>query len=932
MSDDPVDRMFDQAAGCALAAVFGFFISLLFGQWQTKQHEKWAEERRLKLPDVLELPDDFDRTLFRRKPKQLITKTKWQQLLTGYGMFATGLISVYGVIGIFVFLGNSQNFGNRLLSMFSFVVAAGSGYATYRLWQRQRGLKEKPKRKFVTVQTHIPPLDLSQARRYTIRLPKSAEWHPVMAARFMEQLIHKTQRLTFQIVARQGQISWQILDLRRKLHPDVITQAVHAFYPAADIEVVDVEWESFIEPFYRYIMSFEQQDEPLFPIQYAENLTNFDPLINIVQEMSHLQQGEQIIYTVFVGDIAEFAYEQVEDLLTVKQGVNPLQLLSPGGWAEAGYQLSAQDRQRLEVFDAQDMEVVTTKITNVLVQALLLIQIDAGSPQRVKDLARISSHVRHYNNFPYGFLVWHEEPLPESVQYIDTLDTARQSSTLGRLNAWLTNDSRNWQDFRLILDTHELAALWHLPYPGFTAPAIEWSRSRVEIPQKMRENWDGVLLGMNHFSGRSEPVYLPDQDRATHANILGRTGVGKSTLLHHLITQDIVKGHGVAVIDPHGKLVRDILQTSIPEAREADVVLLDLADTEHPPPINPLAGTQSRAATARVIGILNKIYGGFESAPRMANALTSALATLRHEPQATVRDVVRLFTDETYRARLLAELDDVVAEEFWHDEYDVVSTAQQQQIREPVIYRMRSFYNIPDLYPVICHPDRLDFEQLMNERKIILVSLAMDEERIPERERNLIGAILVSQLQMAAMKRTDREQPFYLYIDEVQNFVTTALDKVFSEARKFGLALTVANQYLQQLAGNTLDAIMGNVGAMVVFQCGLDDARRLAPYMAPGFTAEDLVNLDKYEAVVKLRVDGETQPAFSLSPLEPHTIETFSPDERFAYRQKELRIRQLSQVAYTPKTRGEVLTWLKQRYPRRKKAAGMADAGDFYED
>src|SRR5690606_11791792 len=134
----------------------------------------------------------------------------------------------------------------------------------------------------------------------------------------------------------------------------------------------------------------------------------------------------------------------------------------------------------------------------------------------------------------------------------------------------------------------------------------------------------------------------------------------------------------------------------------------------------------------------------------------------------------------------------------------------------------------------------------------------MDEEQIPERERNLIGAILVSQLQMAAMKHLDRPHPFYVYIDEVQNFVTTSLDKVFSEARKYGLSLTVANQYLKQLTGSTLEAMMSNVGAMVAFQCGLDDARHLAPYLAPGFTAEDLVNLDKYQAAVKLRVMGET--------------------------------------------------------------------------
>ena len=207
----------------------------------------------------------------------------------------------------------------------------------------------------------------------------------------------------------------------------------------------------------------------------------------------------------------------------------------------------------------------------------------------------------------------------------------------------------------------------------------------------------------------------------------------------------------------------------------------------------------------------------------------------------------------------------------------------------------------------------------------------MDEERIPERERNLVGAVVVSQLQMAAMKRSTESRPFYLYVDEVQNFVTTSLDKVFSEARKFGLSLTVANQYLQQLAGDTLDAMMGNVGAMIVFQCGLDDARRLAPYTLPGFAAEDLVNLDKYEAVVKMRVQGQTLSAFSLAPFLPRTVEALAPEERYQRLQAELRIRQLSQASYTPMSRDEVTAWLSERYPRRKKELGMADEGDFYE-
>ena len=929
-SQDPFDQMIDEVFGCLVGAVLGLFGGILFGKWQHKQQEKWERERQIRFPPTLELPEETSEP--HRALPRVFTGQYWYEAIMTLGAWSTGALAFgVGAMAI-VSIAIDTTAASIIRGVLAFALAAAMGYGAVKLRGQNTQIKHKGKRDEATSQaSHVAPLDLTRARLYIVRLPKTVEWHPQPAARFMEQILHKVQRLTFQIVAENGWVSWQILDLRRNLHPDVIKQAVHAFYPQADIEEKRVTWEEFRGPFFRYVMPFEQFSEPLFPIAYAEDLTRFDPLVNLSQELSDLRPGERVVYTVFVADLARFAYEQMERLLTVKPDFNPFQLLSPNGWADAGYNLSTQDQQRLAVFDPQDQQVVHTKVSNMLFQSLLFLQIDAATPERVKDLARIGSHVRQFSKFPYGLVVRYDETLAETTELVETPEQAYETSTLGCLNRWLTNESTNWRNFRMLLDTHELAALWHLPNKNFTGPAIEWARNRVQLPQQARGLRSGLCLGVNRFSGREEWVYILDEDRATHVNILGMTGVGKSTVMHHLITQDIHLGHGVALVDPHGKLVRDVLQTSIPEGREGDVVVLDLANLEYPPPLNPLAGTDSRASTARVISILEKIYGGWEDAPRMANALTSALMTLRSEPQATVRDVVRLFVDEVYRERLLGSVDDEVVEEFWRDEYGASTVGQQHQIREPVIYRMRSFYGIPDLYPIICHPKRLDFGKLMEEGKIILISLGMDEERIPERERNLVGAVVVSQLQMAAMKRSTESRPFYLYVDEVQNFVTTSLDKVFSEARKFGLSLTVANQYLQQLAGDTLDAMMGNVGAMIVFQCGLDDARRLAPYTLPGFAAEDLVNLDKYEAVVKMRVQGQTLSAFSLAPFLPRTVEALAPEERYQRLQAELRIRQLSQASYTPMSRDEVTAWLSERYPRRKKELGMADEGDFYE-
>lgn len=925
MSDD-FDRLLDQVAGCLIGALISGVIGAFVGRWQNQEADRRFQERQLRYPGTLEVPYDFPVGPSTPPPDP----RPWHVRNAGALMAASGFVTFYSVLGFFASLDPAPGTGSGATPLLTFILAGVMGYTTVRLWHLRKG---NPAPLVVTPpgQETNPPLDLSQAHLYTVKVPGSTDWQPQVAARFMEQVLEKYNMLTFQIVAEPEALTWRILDHRRGLDPAVMQQVVYAFYPDAEVEEVALTAHSFDGPFYRFVLSFEPTSEPVFPIAYVDGFTHFDPLASLTQELSHLQPGERVIYTLFVADSARFLYQQAQNLLTFEPGKNPFQLLSPQGWADAGFALTAGEKQRLSVYDPKDEEVILAKFTNFVYQCLLLIQIDAPTFGRTKDLARIHSQIQQYRNFPYGALAWHEEDPEDGIHLIETPEQAHSTSTLGLLNRWLTNTGTEWQAIRLLLDTHELAGLWHLPNKTFIAPQIAWTRKGVRLPQVMRGAHEGVCLGKSHFGGVAEPVYMPDIDRLTHVNILGMTGVGKSTLMHHLITQDIARGSGVAVIDPHGKLVRDILQTSIPEAREGDVVVLDLANLDYPPPLNPMASTRNEAATARIISVLEKIYGRPENAPRMANALSSALTTLRHEPQATVRDIARLFLDAEYRQALLEKVNDEVALEFWEYEYEGASPGQQLQIRDPVLYRVRTFYRNADLYPIICHPQGLDFAQLMEEGKIILLSLGMDEERIPESERNLMGAIVVSQLQMAAMKRRDTSPPFYVYIDEVQNFVTTSLDKVFSEARKFKLPLTVANQYLKQLSGETLDAMMGNVGAMIVFQCGLDDARRLAPHLKPGFEAEDLVNLDKFQAVVKMRFNEETQSAFSLSPLPPRTAETLAPEDRFKSTQAELRIRQLSQATYTPMHRDEVLAWLAERYPRHRPRPGKADKGDFYE-
>lgn len=349
--------------------------------------------------------------------------------------------------------------------------------------------------------------------------------------------------------------------------------------------------------------------------------------------------------------------------------------------------------------------------------------------------------------------------------------------------------------------------------------------------------------------------------------------MGKTTLMHNLIDQDIRNGQGVAVIDPHGDLIQNILESSIPPKREKDVVLFDLADTEHPVPLNLLytpVGVDRHAAVGLTMGVMKKLFADQWSATRMEDALYSALAVLVDINGATIRHVPRLFLDERFRTAILAQAHDEVALEYWREEFEMMSERYQLEVARPIMNRIRAFYRNPAIRQIIDQPESIDVRSLMDGRKIFLASLAGETSQA---ESPVIGALLISKIQMAAMSRAnvpvERRQNFYLYIDEVQNFVTTSLPVMFSEAAKYALSLTIANQFLRQLTGNTLDAVLGNTGTTIMFACGSQDAKDLGAYIKPIFDSETLLNLDRFQAVVKMQKSGKTLPAFNLQAPKP---------------------------------------------------------------
>lgn len=762
---------------------------------------------------------------------------------------------------------------------------------------------------------------------YAIRLPRQTQPNGETALQFVHQLAYSFPQLLLSIHADHEQITWQVIDATQGVQPYILEQLIRTSYPEAEIEVTLHESQDVSAPFYRYVCSYRQRNMFVAPLVYIDAFKAFDPLNALTQVMSGLQPGERITFVLALAGIAHPAYKHGERLIT-QSTIHPLQFLARGGVGDAAGKILSR-RDRTEKYEYRDQKILEDKLRAKLYYAYLWVQVDAPERARIADLlAMLDTEIDHFTRMPFNTLEWVERPLETYTHWIRTLTQEQAEHVLTfyrQITTGTLGKKRHAPPF-LILEPREIAALWHLPSASFSAPRVSWASGLNAVSEAVARLDDGAVLGVGKYQGREVPIRIPLADRVTHSNIVGRTGTGKSTLLHTLIHQDIASGAGVAVIDPHGQLVRDVLRSSIPPSREADVVVLDLADLEHPPPLNPLSSIQGYASTLKIVGVIERLFAGTEGAARMASYLRAALIPLSDETQPTMRDVTRMFMDDVYREQRLSMTDDPETVDFWDYQYNSASPAMQRQIAEPIINRIRPFYANPTLYPILCHPDLLDLRAMMQEKKILLISLALDEERVPEQERNLIGALLLSQLQMASMK-AKLQEPFHLYVDEVQRFVTTSLSEMLSEARKYGLSLTIANQYLGQLTGKTLEAVMGNVGTNVIFRCSPDDARDLAAYTKPHFDAQALMDLDRFQAVVKLQVQGATQPAFNLLTLPPL-------EQREDGEAREARIRQQSRTQYTPKTRAEVLDWLRDRYPRRRVPAveaTPADEATFYE-
>ena len=381
-----------------------------------------------------------------------------------------------------------------------------------------------------------------------------------------------------------------------------------------------------------------------------------------------------------------------------------------------------------------------------------------------------------------------------------------------------------------------------------------------------RTNYEASLEEKKFIFGIKRP------DRRRHIYSVGKSGVGKSKFLELLIRQDIAYGHGLCLIDPHGDLIEDVLNF-IPKKRVDDVVLIDPADLDFPVSFNPLiniAPELKHQVTQGLIEVLERQFGA-NWTPRLEHVFRFTVLALLDYPEATMRGMISMLTDRNYRQRAIEYIEDDMVKRFWAVEFSDWSEKFDTEAIIPLVNKLSQFLSNPLLRNIFGQKEnKVDLEKIINEQKILLISLS--KGKLGEENSSFFGSMFITKLYQAGMARTamppEERKDFYLYIDEFQNLITTTFENLFTESRKYGLAITVAHQYMAQLLPQVMATVLGNIGTIVVFRIGGDDAVKLAPEMAPVFAAEDMINLGTREFYIKMTIDGETFDPFSAETLK----------------------------------------------------------------
>ncbi len=682
------------------------------------------------------------------------------------------------------------------------------------------------------------------------------------------------EHLSFEIASVNGQIRFYVW-VPQALQSFVEGQ-IYSQYPSVQIHVAE---EDYVAHERRHSVVYTSEitlsTSEFLPIKTFQSF-EVDPLAGITGTLAKLEStGEEVWVQVLVRPIADDWHKASDRWISTVKNGNPFAFLTGEGFSlkwigslfsalwkppeqgsggsSAPKELSERNKTRIA-----EAEKKATKLGyQVKIRMAYLGESTTNAKLRMQ---AIVGTFKQYNSTNLnGFQIkggsFHKEDL---AQY----------------------KARLFIDRGFILNIEELASVFHLPHTNVETPNIVWASSKTaEPPAKLPviTGNDAIdenisAFGLTNFRGINHQFGMLRYDRSRHVYIIGQTGAGKSGTLELFALSDIFHGQGYAIIDPHGDFAVDNMRF-IPGSRIEDVVYFNPADTAYPLGFNPLEVTDPAHKTnisSEVIGVLKRMFG--ESwGPRLEYILRYTILALLDRPETTMLDITRMLTDKKFRKETLSYSQDTVVLQFWNVEFNSWTEKFQAEAIAPVLNKVGAFTANPVIRNIIGQPkSTFNIRKIMDEGKILIVNLS--KGLIGEDNASILGSFLVTKIQLAAMSRSDipdikDRRPFYLYVDEFQNFATDSFATILSEARKYGLNLTVANQYISQMSDTVRNAVFGNVGTMITFRVSADDAPILAKQFEPQFESNDLLQMHNRHFIINMVINGEKSPAFSATTL-----------------------------------------------------------------
>lgn len=665
--------------------------------------------------------------------------------------------------------------------------------------------------------------------------------------------------VTWEIVFKDGEISFYVAVPSR--YSDTLTRAIHAIFPGAIVEPSE-DYDIFQADGGNAASYVVSSRSSILPIKTYQSL-GVDPLNSIITSLSKLEDGDGAAMQIIM---------------------RPAQK----GWGILTRKV-VSEMQKGKSFEKAFHDAHGNKLASIRVRN----EKASGSitPQDQEVVKALEAKASQ-NNFEVNIRLVSSSTSQERAETI----LSEMEATFSQFNApnlnYFSEDREKMRQityefsFRLfdnkrkvMFSSEELASIFHFPLSGSRLPRVKWLKTR-EAPAPWGMN-EGSILGINNYRKQETIVRLAREDRRRHLYVIGQTGTGKTTLLQELIRQDIENGEGLCVIDPHGDLVSSAL-SNIPQDRWEDVILFDPTDLERPLGLNmleynPNFPEQKTFIIDELINIFNKLYdlkttGG----PMFEQYTRNALLLLMDFPEQgyTLMDVPRILTDKRFRSQLLAKTNNVVVKDFWEKEAEKAGGDAALVNMVPYITSKFSVFIANDfMRPIIGQShSSIDFRKIMDEGKILLVSLS--KGKLGEQNTSLLGLIIMSKIMLAGFSRVDQayeeRKDFFIYVDEFQSFTTSSAATILSEARKYRLNLILAHQFIKQLPEEISNAVFGNVGTMAILRVGQEDAEFLAQYLAPLFSAHDLINLDNFHAYVKLMLHGQVTQPFNMKLYPPH--------------------------------------------------------------